>query len=188
MLSSFINERFNPKLIISTGVLIQLVMGVLSTFVVIYGVTSYEPDEFLIYTSGGEEQAITLMDDLPKILSEQSLLLALLGITIFIAGLTSLLPTAEVGVQITGSIMKVGRSKAALYFMAIVAVLGVVDSPPTIADMFLKAVTTSLLVTSMFEAYPIIAGGGNRLRYSLQSLVCQRCFSLRDFWRRRTTT
>lgn len=158
MLGSFINERFNPKLIIGTGVLIQLVLGVLSTLAVIYAVTPYEPGEFLTYANGGEEQAIALMGDLPKILSGHPLLLVILGITIFMAGLTSLLPAAEIGVQITESMMKINRSKAALYFMAIVLVLGIVDSPPTIADMFLKAVTTSLMVTSIFEAYPIIAG------------------------------
>ncbi|EEB74304.1 sodium-dependent transporter [Thermococcus sp. AM4] len=158
MLGSFINERFNPKLIIGTGVFIQFIIGLLSTFAVIYAVTPYRPEEFLIYANGGEEQAITLMGDLPKILSNHPMLLAFLGLTIFMAGLTSLLPAAEIGVQITESLMKFGRSKAALYFMGIVTVIGIFDSPPNIADMFLKAVTTSLLLTSIFEAYPIMIG------------------------------
>ncbi len=158
MLGSFINERFNPKLIIGTGVFIQFIIGLLSTLAVIYGVTPYRPEEFLIYANGGEEQAITLMGDLPEILSNHPMLLAFLGLTIFMAGLTSLLPAAEIGVQITESLMKFGRSKAALYFMGIVTVLGILDSPPSIADMFLKAVTTSLLLTSIFEAYPIVIG------------------------------
>ena len=158
MLGSFINERFNPKLIIGTGVFIQFIIGLLSTFAVIYAVTPYRPEEFLIYANGGEEQAITLMGDLPKILSNHPMLLAFLGLTIFMAGLTSLLPAAEIGVQITESLMKFGRSKAALYFMGIVTVIGIFDSPPNIADMFLKAVTTSLLLTSIFEAYLIMIG------------------------------
>jgi len=158
MLGSFINERFNPKLIIGTGVLIQFVISLLSTFAVIYAVTPYRPEEFLIYANGGEEQAITLMGDMPKILSNHPMLLAFLGLTLFMAGLTSLLPAAEIGVQITESLMKFGRSKAALYFMGIVTVIGIFDSPPNVADMFVKAVTTSLLLTSIFEAYPIMIG------------------------------
>ncbi|ASJ02310.1 hypothetical protein A3L09_03080 [Thermococcus profundus] len=158
MLGSFMNERFNARLIIGTGVFLQLILGILSTFAVIYAVTPSDPDLFIKYAGGGEEAAIELMGSFPKILSNHSFLLAVMGLTIFMAGLTSLLPTAEVGVQIIESTFRMGRSRAALYLLAAVAVVGVFDSPPSIADVLLKGVTTSLAVTAIFEAYPLISG------------------------------
>lgn len=171
MLGSFMNERFNAKLIIGTGVLIQFIISVLSTFAVIYAVTPYDPGEFFIYASGGEEQAIRLMGDLPDLLSGHPFILAILGLTVFMAGLTSLLPVSEIGVQIMESIAKVGRTKSALYLMGVVAVIGILDSPPSMADMLLKAVTTAILATAVFEAYPVIAGREKPTRIQLAVFV-----------------
>lgn len=158
MLGSFINERFNPKLIISTGIFIQFILGILSTIALVYMVTPTDPGTFLIYANGGEEQAIELMGKLPDILANHPLILYILGLGIFMAGLTSILPTAEVDLQILQSILRTSRSKASLYLTGIVLLFGIIDSSPTIADMMLKAVTTAIFVTAIFELYPIING------------------------------
>jgi NSS family neurotransmitter:Na+ symporter len=156
MLGSFMNERFNSKLIIGTGVLIQVIIGFLSAVIVIYGLAPTSPDRLIKYVYGGNEGAINVMKDLPTILSSHPLLVALLGISIFMAGLTSILPTAEIGLQIMESSFRVGRNKAALYLTGVVAVLAIVDAPPSAAEMALNAVSAALFFTAIFELYPVL--------------------------------
>ncbi|MCD6373639.1 MAG: sodium-dependent transporter [Thermococcus sp.] len=157
MLGSFINERFNAKVIIGTGILLQLLIGVLSTLAIVYGISLTTPERFIHYVSGGEEGAIQLMGDLPTILSDYPLLLALIGLSTFFAGVTSLLPTAEVGLQILDSVLRGGRNRAATYLVAVSTAIGIIDSPPSIAEMMLRAVSTALFFTAIYELYPVLA-------------------------------
>jgi len=158
MLGSFLNERFNPKLIVGVGILIQFIIGILSTIIVVYSLGPTTPDRLLQYVYGGEEGAIELMGELPTILAEYKTLLLLIAISVFFAGVTSLLPTAEVALQSIEALFKVGRNKAAAYVIGASLLIGIVDSPPTVADMMLKAVTTALFFTALFEMYPLIGG------------------------------
>jgi len=157
MLGSFMNERFNSKLIIGTGVLIQIIIGFLSTVIVIYGLAPTSPDRLIKFVYGGNEGAINVMKDLPNILSAHPLLLGLFALSVFMAGLTSILPTAEVGLQIMESSFRIGRNKAALYLTGIVAVLAVIDAPPSAAEMVLNAVSAALFFTAILELYPVLA-------------------------------
>jgi len=158
MLGSFLNERFNPKVIVGTGILIQFIIGILSTITVVYAVAPTTPGRLLQYVYGGEEGAIQMMGDLPTILADYPILLALIAISVFFAGLTSLLPTAEVGLQIAESTLKVSRDKAATYLIAVSLAIGVLDSPPSLADMMLKAVSIALFFTAIYEIYPVLKG------------------------------
>nr|WP_297501875.1 sodium-dependent transporter [Thermococcus sp.] len=158
MLGSFFNERFNAKLIIGSGIFIEFIISVLSTVIVVYSATLATLQRLTQYAYGGEEGAIKFMGELPQILAHHPLLLALIAISIFFAGLTSILPTAEVGLQIAESTMKISRSKAATYLTALALGLGILDSPPSIADMMLKAVTISAFFTAIYEAYPVMVG------------------------------
>ncbi len=157
MLGSFINERFNTKVIIGTGILIQLLIGVLSTVIVVYAIAPTTPDRLLEYVYGGEEGAIQMLGDLPDILADYPILLALIGISAFFAGFTSLLPTAEVGLQIIESMIGIGRTKAATYLIGVSLLIGIFDSPPTIADMVLKAVVVATFFTAIYELYPVVS-------------------------------
>ncbi|WP_456367113.1 sodium-dependent transporter [Thermococcus sp.] len=158
MLGSFINERFNAKTIIGGGVLIQLLMGLLSTISVVHILPLTGPEVTHNYIYGGEEGALAMLGVLPKALSNNPLILLLFFLGLFMAGLTSILPMAEVDLQILQSTMKMGRTKAAVYVMGIVLLLGILDSPPVVADMMLKATSTAILATAIFEMYPVIAG------------------------------
>ncbi|NJE42597.1 sodium-dependent transporter [Thermococcus sp. GR6] len=157
MLGSFINERFNAKVIIGVGILVQLFIGVLSTITVVYAIAPTTPDRLLQYVYGGEEGAIQLMGELPHILADYPTLILLIGISAFFAGITSLLPTAEVGLQIVESTLRVSRNKAATYLVAVALAIGVIDSSPSIADMVLKAVSVTTFFTAIFELYPVLA-------------------------------
>ncbi|NJE06021.1 hypothetical protein E3E36_07690 [Thermococcus sp. M36] len=157
MLGSFLNERFNPRLIIGTGILIQLLISLLSTVIVVYAIAPTTPERLLSYVYGGDEGAIALMGDLPDILSGYPTLLGLIAISLFFAGITSLLPTAEVGLQITESLLRVGRNRAAAYLIGAAAVIGVLDSAPAVADMALKTVTAATFFTAIYELYPVVA-------------------------------
>ncbi len=157
MLGSFINERFNAKVIIGTGILIQLLIGLLSTVIVVYAIAPTTPDRLLEYVYGGEEGAITLMRELPDILANYPILLALIGLSTFFAGITSLLPTAEIGLQIIESMIGIGRAKAATYLIGVSLLIGIFDSPPTIADMVLKAVSVTTFFTAIYELYPVVS-------------------------------
>lgn len=111
MLGSFINERFNAKTIIGVGILMQVVVSLLATLTIIYAIAPSSPERLFFYAYGGEEDALQLIKDLPDILSGYSYLLILIGLSIFFAGLTSILPTAEVGVQIIASVFKFPEQK-----------------------------------------------------------------------------
>ncbi|NJE09845.1 sodium-dependent transporter [Thermococcus sp. MAR1] len=156
MLGSFLNERFNPRLIIGTGILLQFFVSILSTVIVVYAIAPSTPDRLLTYVYGGDEGAIALMGDLPIILKEYQVLLFLIAISVFFAGLTSLLPTAEVGLQIIESMFKMGRNRATTYLLGASLAVGVIDAAPAIADMALKAVTVSIFFTSIFELWPVL--------------------------------
>ncbi len=149
MLGSFLNERFNPRIIIGTGILIQLLVSLLSTVIVVYAIAPTTPERLLSYVYGGDEGAIALMADLPNILSGYPILLGLIAISLFFAGVTSLLPTAEVGLQITESLLKIGRNRAAAYIIGAAAIIGVLDSVPAVADMALKTVTATTFFTAV---------------------------------------
>ncbi|WP_297535850.1 sodium-dependent transporter [Thermococcus sp.] len=157
MLGSFMNERFNHKLIIGTGVFIQFIIGVLSTITIIYAIAPATPAELLKYVYGGEEGAIQLMGELPKILAHYPGLLLLIVLSIFFAGVTSILPTAEVGLQILESSMGVNRNKAAMYLIAISLAIGIPDSVPSLAEALLKAVSISIFFTALYELYPVVS-------------------------------
>ncbi|CAD5243806.1 sodium-dependent transporter [Thermococcus camini] len=157
MLGSFINERFNAKVIIGTGILIQLLIGIFSTVIVVYAIAPTTPDRLLQYVYGGEEGAIQMLGDLPDILVDYQTLLILIGVSAFFAGVTSLLPTAEVGLQIVESLFGVGRSRAATYLIGTSLLIGIFDSPPTIADMVLKAVVAATFFTAIYELYPVVS-------------------------------
>ncbi|WP_367883548.1 sodium-dependent transporter [Thermococcus peptonophilus] len=81
----------------------------------------------------------------------------MIALSIFFAGLTSILPTAEVGVQIISSMFNVSRTKAAMYLIATSLLLGIPDSVPSIADMMLRAVSITIFFTGIFELYPVIS-------------------------------
>ncbi|ACJ15675.1 hypothetical membrane protein, conserved [Thermococcus onnurineus NA1] len=157
MLGSFINERFNAKVIIGVGILVQLFIGILSTITVVYAIAPTTPDRLLQYVHGGEEGAIQLMGELPHILADYPTLILLIGISAFFAGITSLLPTAEIGLQIVESTLRVSRNKAAAYLVAVALAIGVIDSSPSTADMVLKAVSVTTFFTAIFELYPVLA-------------------------------
>ncbi|WP_457751294.1 sodium-dependent transporter [Thermococcus sp.] len=157
MLGSFINEKFNEKLIIGTGVFIQFIIGILSTLTIIYSIAPSTPTELLKYVYGGEEGAINLMGRLPTILSDYHILLVLIALSIFFAGITSILPTAEVGLQILESSLGINRNKAAVYLIAISVIIGIPDSVPSIAEALLKTVSISIFFTALYELYPILS-------------------------------
>ncbi|KUH31662.1 hypothetical protein APY94_11990 [Thermococcus celericrescens] len=159
MLGSFINERFNAKVIIGTGIFIQLLIGVLSTVTVVYAIAPTTPERLLQYVYGGEEGAIQMMADLPTILADYPMLLALIGLSTFFAGVTSLLPTAEVGLQIIESMMDTGRNRAATYLIGTSLLIGIFDSQPSIANMVLKAVVVATFFTAIYELYPVVSSG-----------------------------
>ena len=158
MLGSFMNERFNAKVIIGVGIIVQFIVSIVSTFIVIYALAPSTPARFLKYVYGGEEGAIGLLKDLPTILSGHSVLLALFALSIFMAGLTSILPTAEVSLQSIETFLHIGRNKAALYVTLAALVIGILDSPASIAEMALKAVTIATFFTAIFELYPVVGG------------------------------
>lgn len=168
MLGSFLNERFNPRIIIGTGILIQLLVSLLSTVIVVYAIAPTTPERLLSYVYGGDEGAIALMADLPNILSGYPILLGLIAISLFFAGVTSLLPTAEVGLQITESLLKIGRNRAAAYIIGAAAIIGVLDSVPAVADMALKTVTATTFFTAVYELYPVMT---SREKPSLRAIL-----------------
>ncbi|BAD85596.1 hypothetical membrane protein, conserved [Thermococcus kodakarensis KOD1] len=157
MLGSFINERFNAKTIIGVGILMQVVVSLLATLTIIYAIAPSSPERLFFYAYGGEEDALQLIKDLPDILSGYSYLLILIGLSIFFAGLTSILPTAEVGVQIIASVFRISRTKAATYLIAASLLLGIPDSVPSVADMMLRAVTIATFFMAIYELYPVIS-------------------------------
>ncbi|ASJ10078.1 hypothetical protein A3L12_01590 [Thermococcus sp. P6] len=159
MIGSFLNERFNARLIVGAGVLLQLLIGLLSTLAVVYSIAPASPERLLTYVYGGEEGSIALMGDLPNILKDYPTLLILIGISVFFAGLTSILPIAEVGLQITQSLFRMGRNRATTYLLGIALAVGILDSPPSIADMALQAVTVSLFFTAIYELWPVLTSG-----------------------------
>ncbi|ASJ12017.1 sodium-dependent transporter [Thermococcus thioreducens] len=156
MLGSFLNERFNPRVIIGAGVLLQFFVSVLSTIIVVYAIAPSTPERLLTYVYGGEEGAIALMAELPTLLKDYQVLLLLIAISVFFAGLTSLLPTAEVGLQIVESMLRVGRNRATTYLIGASLAVGVIDAAPSVADMALKAVTVSIFFTSIYELWPVL--------------------------------
>jgi SNF family Na+-dependent transporter len=172
MLGGFINERFNAKTIIGGGVLVQLIMGFIATIAVVHVLPLMSPDTVHHYIYGGEEGSIAMLKVLPKVLSDHPIFLLLFFTSLFMAGLTSILPTAEVDLQILQSTMRMGRGKAALYLTGIVLLVGIFDSPPAVADMMLKATSTALPVMALFEMYPIIAGkeGASKLQLTTAAI------------------
>ncbi len=157
MLGSFINERFNAKVIVGTGIFIQLLIGIMSTITIVYSIAPATPARLIEYVYGGDEAAIKLMGDLPTILAHYPVLLALIALSVFFAGVTSLLPTSEVGLQIIESLTGVGRVKAATYLLGSAFLIGIFDSPPSIAEATLKTVVVATFFTAIFELYPVIA-------------------------------
>ena len=157
MLGSFMNERFNSKLIIGAGVIIQVIIGILSTITIVYAIAPSTPGELLKYVYGGEEGAIQLMGQLPTILADYRGLLVLIAISIFLAGVTSILPTAEVGLQIIEFNMRVGRNRAALYLIGAVLLIGIPDSVPSLAEALLLGISTAVFFTAIFEYLPVIS-------------------------------
>ncbi|WP_456421252.1 sodium-dependent transporter [Thermococcus sp.] len=163
MLGSFMNERFNAKLIIGAGVIIQVIIGILSTITIVYAIAPSTPGELLKYVYGGEEGAIQLMGQLPTILADYRGLLVLIAISIFLAGVTSILPTAEVGLQIIEFNMRVGRNRAALYLIGAALLIGIPDSVPSLAEALLLGVSTAVFFTAIFEYLPVISEGVGKI-------------------------
>ncbi|WP_297495551.1 sodium-dependent transporter [Thermococcus sp.] len=164
MLGSFMNERFNARLIIAVGVLIQAILGILATITIVYAIAPSTPGDLLKYVYGGEEGAIRLMGQLPSILADYKLLLILIAVSIFLAGVTSILPTAEVGLQILEFNMKVGRNRAAAYLLGLALLIGIPDSVPKLAQALLLAVSISIFFTALFEYYPVISKEVERIK------------------------
>ena len=129
----------------------------MSTITIVYSIAPATPARLIEYVYGGDEAAIKLMGDLPTILAHYPVLLALIALSVFFAGVTSLLPTSEVGLQIIESLTGVGRVKAATYLLGSAFLIGIFDSPPSIAEATLKAVVVATFFTAIFELYPVIA-------------------------------
>ncbi|AHL21663.1 sodium-dependent transporter [Thermococcus nautili] len=163
MLGSFMNERFNAKLIIGAGVIIQTIIGLLATITMVYAIAPSTPEELLKYVYGGEEGAIHLMGQLPTILADYKGLLLLIAVSIFLAGITSILPISEVGLQIIEFNTRVGRNRAAMYLMGLVLLVGVPDSVPSLAQALLLGVSTAVFFTAVFEYIPVISNNVERV-------------------------
>ncbi|AAL81850.1 hypothetical protein PFDSM3638_08745 [Pyrococcus furiosus DSM 3638] len=157
MLGSFIGKRFSPEKIISIGILIQLILGIIGTFAIINFLGASESGEMILkeYAQGEEEEALAILGYLPTIISS-TLILALIGIAVFLAGLTSILPTSEVALQIIQHLTRKPRTKAALWLFMIVLLVGLTNSAPEISDMFLKCVSAMVFIVAIFELLPII--------------------------------
>ncbi|NJE07307.1 hypothetical protein E3E31_01895 [Thermococcus sp. M39] len=156
MIGSFMGRDFSSKVIIGTGVAIQVFIGILSTFIVIYSVAPGTPGLLLTYATGGEEGSIKFMEALPKVLADYQILLFMIAISLFFAGLTSIVPTAEIGLQITQMLTGLSREKAATYFIGFVVLIGIIDSYPPIADMMLQAINIFIFIGAIFEVYPLV--------------------------------
>jgi len=111
------------------------------------------------YASGNEETVLDIVGKLPKILKDYPALVALVGVSSFFAGLTSILPSAEIGLQITEKRRNVPRNKAAFYFLIATFLIGVVDSYPNLAEAILVGVNTITFFTAIYEIYPILKVG-----------------------------
>ncbi|WP_457752616.1 sodium-dependent transporter [Thermococcus sp.] len=156
MIGSFMGRNFSSKVIIGTGVAIQVFIGIIATFTVIYSVAPGTPGLLLTYATGGEEGSIKFMEALPHVLANYQILLLMIAMSLFFAGLTSIVPTAEIGLQITQMLTGLSREKAATYFISFVVLLGIIDSYPPIADMMLQAINVFIFIGAIFEIYPIL--------------------------------
>ncbi|ALM74228.1 sodium-dependent transporter [Thermococcus barophilus] len=156
MIGSFMGRNFNSKVIIGTGVAIQVFIGIIATFTVIYSVAPGTPGLLLTYATGGEEGSIKFMEALPHVLANYQILLLMIAMSLFFAGLTSIVPTAEIGLQITQMLTGLSREKAATYFISFVVLLGIIDSYPPVADMMLQAINVFIFIGAIFEIYPIL--------------------------------
>lgn len=153
MLGSFLGKNFNAKVIVGGGILIQVLVGILATYAIIYGASQAAPGLLLNYVSGGEEAAIEFMGNLVNYLTSTQVLL--LGLGLFLAGLTSILPTFEVALQMTAPLIGVGRNKGAQYVAGIALLVGLFNSVPLVADVCLQGVNVAIFAIAAFEAIPI---------------------------------
>ncbi|WP_048149172.1 sodium-dependent transporter [Palaeococcus ferrophilus] len=154
MLGSFLGDRFNAKVIIGGGVLIQVLVGIMGTYTLIYGASQASPGLLLNFATGGEEAALKFMGELVTYLTPLQTLL--IGLGLFMAGITSIIPIFETALQMVPALMGVGRKQGANYVAGIVLILGLVNAVPLVADISLQAVNIALFITAIFEAIPLV--------------------------------
>ncbi|WP_456365123.1 sodium-dependent transporter [Thermococcus sp.] len=117
-----------------------------------------------VYAKNGNENPIKAVEtfyQIPNILKESRLpgasaIVALLMSSLFLAGITTVIVLVEIGAQITGEVMQVGRGGSVSFISLVIGILGGLMAYPGFRVMLLAVPLSIGALVAAVEAFPLV--------------------------------
>ncbi len=161
VMGTFLPKEADSRKMIGAGYLLQLIIGVLVTYIFIYTLAATFPGTALRYGEANIADALRFTKDIIGALiaansSEATRVLYLLVFSIYLAGMTTFIPLIEIVGHIISESTQSSRDTALSIALAMVFFLSIILSLETMRLMFLAAFFAYLPLMLALEMVPLI--------------------------------
>ncbi len=161
VMGTFLPKEADSRKIIGVGYVLQLLVGVIVTYIFVYALAATFPGTALLYGESGITEALKFIKDIIGALAvahspEATRVLYLLVFSIYLAGMTTLIPLLETLGHIVSESTQSTRNSALSITLLMVLVLSITFEVDTIRWMFLAAFFVYLPFMVVLEMVPLI--------------------------------
>ncbi|MBO8174743.1 MAG: sodium-dependent transporter [Thermococcus sp.] len=164
VLGTFLPEETDSRVLIGVGYILQLLIGVLSTYIVIYSLAVSFPGTAMLYGHTTINEAIGYIGKIAGALLEvkspqAKSVLYLLMMSIYLAGMTTFIPLIETAGHMISESMQSSRNKAISVALTGVFIVSLILNSSYIRTLFLAMFFSFLGIMVAIETLPLILSG-----------------------------
>ncbi|WP_457753894.1 sodium-dependent transporter [Thermococcus sp.] len=161
---TFLPEETDSRTLIGAGYILQLLIGVLATYIVVYSLAVSFPGTAILYGHATINEAtgyiVKIATALTEIKSMQAkTVLYLLMISVYLAGMTTFIPLIETAGHIISESMQSSRNKAISVALVGVFAVSLILTSRYLRTLFLALFFSFLGIMVAVETLPLILSG-----------------------------
>ncbi|NJE12724.1 sodium-dependent transporter [Thermococcus sp. LS2] len=164
VLGTFLPEEADSRVLIGVGYVLQLLIGVLSTYIVIYSLAVSFPGTAVLYGHATINEALGYIGKIAGALLEAKspqakTVLYLLMVSVYLAGMTTFIPLIETAGHIISESMQSSRNKSISAALAGVFIVSLILNFSYLRTLFLAMFFSFLGIMVAIETIPLILSG-----------------------------
>ncbi|HIP89063.1 MAG TPA: hypothetical protein EYH24_03770 [Thermococcus paralvinellae] len=164
VLGTFLPEEVDPKVLIIVGYILQLLIGILSTYIVIYSLAVSFPGTAVLYGHATINEALGYIGKIAGALLEAKspqakTVLYLLMVSIYLAGMTTFIPLIETAGHIISESMQSSRNRSISIALTGVFIVSLIPSSDYLRTLFLSMFFSFIGIMVAVETVPLILSG-----------------------------
>jgi len=164
VLGTFLPEETDSRVLIGVGYILQLLIGVLSTYIVIYSLAVSFPGTAMLYGHATINKALGYIGKIAGALLEAKspqakTVLYLLMVSVYLAGMTTFIPLIETASHMISESMQSSRNKSISVALTGVFIVSLILSSSYLRTLFLSMFFSFLGIMVAIETLPLILSG-----------------------------